>query len=97
MDAPRCPECGSKANKGYFCAGFECETCGACLASNLRAVAFVEVVLGWPFVILVVVALGRWPAFQNWSYLELVLLMFFPACIVHFLVIQRFVRLRKLG
>lgn len=45
--------------------------------------------------VLIVFALHGLDAFRGWSYAALMSLLFLPACLIHAVVIVRFVRLRR--
>lgn len=74
---------------------FHCEKCGASLRSNLRWVAFVEGLVGFPILILLDFGLRKIPVFSSWSSEQVMLLLLLPALLIHIFDISKFVTLRK--
>lgn len=87
---PSCPKCGAKPIAAFLKPAFACPRCGTRLISNLRWVSFLEWIIGGvPFFLI------AWfiHLFTRWSYVEIVSLLFLPVCIVHVVVIAKFVLL----
>ena len=93
MERPLCPKCGVKPIIAFFQPTFTCPQCGSSLHSNLCWVAFLEWVIGGVIFFVIGWLLHQHPQLASWSYVQMVLLMFIPACIVHAVVIAKFVRL----
>lgn len=92
-----CPVCGHRSVRGLFSHRFQCKECHAHLQSNLQTVGFLEWLIGGPIFFLVAAMLQRLPPwFTGWSYGGLATVLFFPACIVHVIVINRFLMLRSI-
>ena len=90
-----CPRCGHRSFGGFVSHRFACTACGAHLRSNLRLVGFVEWLIGAPIFFLVAAMLQRLPWFLGWPYGGLAVVLFLPACIVHVLVLRKFLEIRQ--
>lgn len=93
MTTPACPQCYAKPVAAYFKPHFDCPSCGARLSSNLRAVSLVEWAVGVVPVLLIAAALLQAEAFTSWSFAQVLLLLFLPACVVHWVVLRRYLKL----
>lgn len=93
MDRPTCPSCGAKPLSAYFKPHFTCPSCHVRLHSNLRAVSLVEWAVGIVPVLLIAAALLKIEAFAGWSFAQILLLLFVPACVVHWAVLRRYLKL----
>jgi len=65
------------------------------LSSNLRAVSLIEWLMGMGAVILIAAALLKTEMFEGWSYAQVLLPILIPACVVHWVVLCRYLRLVK--
>lgn len=54
-----------------------------------------EWLIGGGIFVLIVFALHERDTFRSWSYVELMSLLFLPACLIHTAVIVKFVRLQS--
>jgi len=95
MNRPVCPQCGAAPLAAFFKPRFNCPSCGASLSSNLRAVSLVEWLVGAGPVMLIAAALLKAEAFKGWSFAQVLLLLLVPACVVHWMVLRRYLRLAK--
>ena len=93
MAAPTCPNCGAKPLAAYFKPHFDCPSCGARLRSNLRAVSLIEWAVGVVPVYLVTAALLQIEVFASWSFAQVLMLLFLPACVVHGMVLRHYLKL----
>lgn len=93
MAGPTCPNCGAKPLAAYFKPHFDCPSCNARLSSNLRAVSLVEWAVGVLPVFLIAAALLQTEKFASWSFAQVLLLLFLPACVVHWMVLCRYLKL----
>ena len=94
MQRPQCPFCGNKPLAAFLRPSFRCPQCDASLSSNLRVVSLFEWVIGGGIFVVIVFALHGLDVFRGWSYAELMSLLFLPACLIHAVVIVKFVQLR---
>jgi len=95
MSRPTCPHCGAAPLAAFFKPRFICPACGIPLSSNLRIVGLVEWLVGIGPVLLIAAALLKTDALQGWSFAQVLLLLFVPACVVHWVVLRRYLRLFK--
>ena len=95
MKAPKCPTCGHLPLAAFFRPSFKCSQCGANLSSNLRLVSLIEWLIGSGIFVLIVFALHERDTFRSRSYVELMSLLFLPACLIHAAVLVKFVRLQS--
>lgn len=65
------------------------------MSSNLRSVSLVEWLVGTGPVMLIAAALLKAEAFRGWSFAQVLLLLLVPACVVHWMVLRRYLRLAK--
>ena len=72
---------------------FTCPACEARLSSNLRVVSFVEWLVGIGPVLLFAAAFAKTEAFVEWSFPQVLLLLFVPACVIHWVVLCRYLKL----
>lgn len=93
MNRPTCPSCGAKPFAAFIQPNFTCATCHARLSSNIRVVTFVEWLVGIVPFLLIAAAILKTEAFAGWSFVQVLLLLFTPACIVHWLVLCHFLKL----
>jgi hypothetical protein len=63
------------------------------LSSNLRAVSLIEWAIGVVPVSLIAAALLKTEIFSSWSFAQVLLLLFLPACAVHWMVLRRYLKL----
>lgn len=93
MNRPTCPHCGAKPIAAFVKPQFTCPGCQSRLSSNLRVVSFVEWLVGIGPVLLIAAALLKTETFAGWSFAQVLLLLFVPACVVHWAVLCRFLKL----
>lgn len=65
------------------------------MSSNLRSVSLVEWLVGTGPVMLIAAALLKAEAFRGWSFAQVLLLLLVPVCVVHWMVLRRYLRLAK--
>ena len=58
-------------------------------------VSLVEWLVGIGQVMLIAAALLKMEAFRGWSFAQALLLLLLPACVVHWAVLRRYLRLAK--
>ena len=95
MSRPTCPHCVAAPLAAFFKPRFNCPACGTPLSSNLRTVSLVEWLVGIGPVLLIAAALLKTDALGGWSFAQVLLLLFVPACVVHWVVLSRYLRLFK--
>jgi uncharacterized protein (DUF983 family) len=93
MAGTSCPRCGTRPLAAFFKPHFICSKCGTRLSSNLRAVSLTEWLVGAIPLMLIAAALLKTDVFMAWSFAQILLLLLVPACIVHWVVIRRYLRL----
>lgn len=95
MTRPTCPHCGATPFAAFFKPRFNCTACHTHLSSNLRLVSLVECLVGIGPVLLMAAALLKSDALKGWTFAQVLLILFIPACIVHLVVLCRYLRLVK--
>ena len=95
MNRPACPRCSAKSLAAFVKPRFTCPVCQARLSSNLRVVSFVEWLVGIGPVLLIAAALAKTEALAGWSFPQVLLLLFVPACAIHWAVLCRYLKLTE--
>jgi hypothetical protein len=90
MMAPSYPKCSTRPLAAFVKPHFKCPQCGSHLSSNLRVVSLVEWLVGVIPLMLVAAALLKTNIFTAWSYAQLMLLPLVPLCVIHWVVICRY-------
>jgi uncharacterized protein (DUF983 family) len=93
MSGPTCPHCGAAPVAAFFKPRFTCSACGTRLSSNLRMVSLVEWLVGIGPLMLIAAALLKTDALREWSFAQALLLLLVPACVVHWAVLRRYLKL----
>lgn len=96
MNRPACPRCAVKPFVAFVRPRFACLSCQVRLSSNLRFVSFVEWLVGIGPTLLIAAALAKTEAFAGWSLPQVLLLLFLPACVIHWAVLCRYLKLVEL-
>jgi hypothetical protein len=94
MDRPTCPSCGAKPLAAFFKPRFQCPRCRAQLSSDLRIVSLIEWGVGIIPAMLIAAALKTADLFAGWSFAQVLLLLVVPACVIHWAVLCRYLKLR---
>jgi hypothetical protein len=63
------------------------------LTSNLRTLNWIEWIFSVVPVALIAAALLMTETFASWSYAQVLLLLFLPACVVHWMVLRWYLKL----
>lgn len=79
----------------FFKPRFTCPACGVRLSSDLRIVSFVEWLVGIGPFMLIAAALLKTELFSGWSFAQVLLLLSIPACVVHWAVLCRYLKLTE--
>ena len=95
MNRPTCPRCGAKPLTAFVKPRLTCPACQTRLSSNLRVVSFVEWLVGIGPVLLIAAALAKTEVFAGWSFAQVLLLLFVPACVIHWAVLCRYLKLTE--
>jgi hypothetical protein len=93
MNQPTCPRCGATPRAAFVQPRFTRSTCRSRLSSNLRVVSLVECLVGIGPLVLVAAALLKIDALRQWSFTPVLLLLLVPACVVHCVVLGRYLKL----
>ena len=97
MKSIACPQCGSGSSRAFFSYRYTCAKCGAQLQSNLGTVSFLEWLIGGPIFFFFAVMLQKLPWLTGWPYGALAAVLLLPACVVHALVLKRFLVVQKVA
>jgi hypothetical protein len=93
-ESPSCPNCKNYSLRAYCVPAYECRNCGKSIRSNLRKVSFIEWLVGGPLLFLAAAGLEKSPMFNGWSFGAIAFLFFLPICVIHYLVLRKFLKLQ---
>ena len=95
MKRPTCPHCKAKPIAAFFKPRFSCPACGTQLSSDLRLISFVEWLVGIGPLLLFAAALAKTETLAGWSFSQVLLLLLVPACVIHWAVLCRCLKLTE--